>query len=68
MHLFSGPALFSLKMRVGCFTFIVCFVSCLWSCARISAGRIVKLLFVLWLKRVRRTTAGICGAVRKLDI
>ena len=24
-----------------------------------SVGRIVKLLFVLWLERVRRTTAGI---------
>ena len=31
MHPFSGSALFSLKKRAGCFTFIVFFVSCLWS-------------------------------------
>ena len=43
----------------GCFTFIVFLFHVCGLCVLTSVGRFVKLLFVLWFKRVRQTTAGI---------
>ena len=46
---------------IGLFYFYCCFFCFVF--VRTSVGRIVKLLFVLWLERVRRTTAGIHNVI-----